>query len=124
MDIEGEYRYQRYWSEGSEYDHQRHQIEVGVGATLPYEINLRVSGRYAYVPYGNPTVFPDPGATSLDDDDREEHETGVRVSLTRAIGEHVLVTTRYSRTRNRSSADVFDYTRDLFGVSVRVGLGG
>ncbi|MEM9174651.1 MAG: tetratricopeptide repeat protein [Myxococcota bacterium] len=122
--LEGEYRYQRYWSEGSEYDQQRHQIEVGVGAMLPFELQLRVSGRYAYVPYGNPTVFPDPGTSLLDDDDREEHETGVRLSLSRAIGDHVLVTTRYSRTRNRSSADVFDYTRDLFGVSVRVGLGG
>lgn len=122
--LEGEYRYQRYWSEGSEYDHQRHQIEVGVGATLPFEIGLRVSGRYAWVPYGNPTVFPDPGTLVPDDDDREEHETGVRISLSRAIGEHLRVTARYSRTRNRSSAEVFDYTRDLFGLSVRVGLGG
>ncbi len=131
--LEAEYRYQRYWSEGREYDHQRHQIEVGVGATLPLELELRVRGRYAYVPYGSPTVFADPSAIAntptgetvvLNDDDREEHETGVRISLSRAFGERVLVTTRYSRTRNRSNADVFDYTRDLFGVSVRVGLGG
>jgi len=138
--IEGEYRVQRYWSEGSEYDHQRHQVEIGLGAVLPFEIELRVRGRYAFVPYGNPTVFPDPsdldaaiagGGTPPDTNliflstrDREEHETGVRISLSRALGEHVLVTTRYSRTRNRSNADVFDYTRDLFGVSVRVGLGG
>lgn len=131
--LETEYRYQRYWSEGSEYDHQRHQIEIGLGAVLPFEVELRVSGRYAYAPYGSPTVFADPSAIAntppsgtvvLNDDDREEHETGVRVSLSRAIGEHVLVTTRYSRIRNRSNADVFDYTRDLFGVSVRVGLGG
>lgn len=135
--IEGEYRYQRYWSEGREYDHQRHQIEIGVGVQLPFEIGLRVSGRYAYAPYGNPTVFPDPedvetAANDSPDEtvyrlspkDRVEHETGVRVSLQRAFGEHVLVTTRYSRTRNRSNADVFDYARDLFGVSVRVALGG
>lgn len=137
--IESEYEYRRYWSEGSEYDHQRHQVELGFGIQLPLEIGLRVRGRYAYVPYGNASVFPDPSdveaarrvppATTgseylLDNSARREHMTGVRVSLARAIGEHAVVTLRYSRTRNRSSADVFDYTRDLFGLSVRFGLGG
>lgn len=135
--IEGGYTYQRYWSEGSEYDHQRHQIRIGVGALLPFEIGLRVSGRYAYAPYGNPSVFPDPSDVAaatepagggreyfLDPGERREHLTGVRVSLERAIGEHVVLTTRYSRTRNRSTADVFSYTRDLFGISLRVALGG
>lgn len=142
--IEGEYLYQRYWSEGSEYDHQRHQIEIGFGVLLPFEIGLRVSGRYAYLPYGNPSVFPDPSdvaaATArppnppdpgqdaleyfLDHSSRREHETGVRVSLERALGEHVVLTTRYSRSRNRSTSDVFSYTRDLFGISIRVALGG
>lgn len=134
--LEGEYRYQRYWSEGSEYDHDRHQVELGFGVKLPFEIGLRMSGRYAYSDYAHPSVFPDPSdvarATAagagtvyfLSGRDREEHETGLRVSLERAIGQHVVLTTRYSRTRNRSNADVFSYTRDLFGVSVRVGLGG
>lgn len=133
--IEGEVRYQRYWSEGSEYDHHRAQIELGIGARLPFEIGLRVSGRYAYLPYDNASVFPDPSDVAvatgspgnqyfLSNNDREEHETGVRISLERAIGEHVVMTARYSRTRNRSNADVFDYARDLFGVSVRVALGG
>lgn len=82
------------------------------------------------MPYGSPTVFPDPKVVSsnqeyvLSSRNREEHETGVRVSLERAIGESVVVTARYSRTRNRSNSDVFDYERDLFGVSVRVSLGG
>ena len=76
------------------------------------------------------STFPDPSDLVanqqyfLDISPRNEHETGVRVRLERAIGEHVVVSTRWSRTRNRSTADVFDYTRDLFGVSVRVGLGG
>ncbi len=142
--IEAEYRYQRYWSEGSEYDHQRHQVEIGFGVVLPFEIGLRVIGRYAYVPYANASVFPDPSDVALasiattvppnpsstgneyflDPREREEHETGIRVSLTRAFGQHVVLTTRYSRTRNRSTADVFSYSRDLFGVSIRVGLGG
>ncbi len=127
---EAGYRFARYWSEGTEYDHRRHEVELGIGVELPFEIGLRASGRYAYVPYGSPTVFPDPKVVSsnqeyvLSSRNREEHETGVRVSLERAIGESVVVTARYSRTRNRSNSDVFDYERDLFGVSVRVSLGG
>lgn len=134
--LQGEYRFHRYRSAGSEFDHQRHQVELGFGARLPFAVDLRVRGRYAYSPYENPSVFPDPSdvvdATGspigevyfLDTRNRREHETGVRVSLERAIGERVVLTARYSRTRNRSNADVYDYARDLFGLSVRVGLGG
>lgn len=132
--IEGGYRYQRYVSQGREYDHQRHQIELAAGIRLPLEIDLSVRGRYAYVPYDNRSVFPDPKdealaaqtpdtAYFLDASARREQEAGVRVALQRAFGEHVLVAVRWSRTRNHSTADVFDYARDLVGVSVRVGWG-
>ncbi len=127
--VESEYLYNRYESEGSEYDHERHQLELGLGAELPFAIQLSVRGRYAYVPYGNPTTFPDPsdiGASQpyfLDHRRRREQETSVRVLLERAFGEHVVVSTRWTRTRNRSTADSFDYTRDLFGLSVRIGFG-
>lgn len=130
--IEGGYRYQFYVSQGREYDHQRHQLELAAGIRLPLAVDLSVRGRYAYVPYANRSVFPDPSdvpddantAYFLDSSARREQETGVRVQLQRAFGEHVLVSARWSRTRNRSTADVFDYTRDLFGVSVRFGWGG
>jgi len=123
-------------SQGREYDHQRHQIELGAGIRLPLAIDLSIRGRYAYVPYANRSVFPDPKdeqasidagpdtAYFLDPSARREHETNVRIALQRAFGKHVLVSARWSRTRNRSTADVFDYTRDLVGISVRVGFGG
>jgi len=128
--IEGEYLYESFAAKGREYDHQRHQIELGIGARLPLDLLLRVSGRYAYVPYANPSVFPDPSDVVdgqpyfLDPSARREQETGLRISLQRAFGEHVLVTARYARTRNHSTADVFSYTRDLIGLSVRIALGG
>lgn len=127
--IEGEYLYNRYEAEGSEYDQERHQLELGLGAELPFEIQLSVRGRYAYIPYGSMSTFPDPsdvGVTQpyfLDNSRRREQEAGVRVRLERAFGEHVVVSTRWSRTRNHSTADAFDYTRDVFGVSVRIGFG-
>ena len=130
--IEGGYRYQIYLSKGREYDHQRHQIELAAGVQLPLAIDLSVRGRYAYVPYANATIFPDPSdvpaapntAYFLDHRARREQETGVRVQLQRAFGEHVILAARWSRTRNRSTADVFDYTRNVFGLSLRIGWGG
>lgn len=133
--IEGGYRYQLYRSQGREYDHQRHQIEVGAGIRLPLAVDFSIRGRYSYVPYSNASVFADPADTRepryandtayfLDGSARREHETNVRIALQRAFGRHVLVSARWSRTRNRSTADVFDYTRDLVGVSVRLGWGG
>ncbi len=130
--VEGGYRYQIYLSQGREYDHQRHQLELAAGIRLPLEIELSVRARHAYVPYANRSVFPDPSdvpdvpdtAYFLDHRARREQETGVRVQLQRAFGEHVLLSARWSRTRNRSTADVFDYTRDLFGLSLRIGWGG
>ena len=130
--IEGGYRYQFFVSQGREYDYQRHQLELAAGIRLPLDLDLSVRGRYAYVPYANRSVFPDPSdvpatadtAYFLDPSARREQETGVRVQVQRAFGEHVLLSARWSRTRNRSTADVFDYTRNLFGVSVRIGWGG
>jgi len=132
--VQGEYRYQRYWSEGSEFDQQRHAFEIGLGAQLPLEIGFRLSGHYAYAPYGNASVFPDPRDIErapappvpyfLSTRDREEHQVGVRASLERAFGNHVVGTLRYSRMRNYSNADVFSYVRDLIGISFRVGFGG
>lgn len=128
--IEGGYRYQLFASQGSEYDHQRHQIELGAGIRLPLAVDLSIRGRYAYLPYANATIFPDPKDELaavpyfLDRSDRREHETAVRIALQRAFGEHLLVALRWSRTRNRSTADVFDYDRNLVGISLRVGFGG
>lgn len=129
---EAGYRYQLYLSQGREYDHQRHQVELAAGIRLPLAVELSVRGRYAWVPYANRSVFPDPSDVSdvpdtayfLDHRARREQETTVRVQLQRAFGEHVLLSARWSRTRNRSTADVFDYTRDLFGLSLRIGWGG
>ncbi|MFK7896240.1 MAG: tetratricopeptide repeat protein [Myxococcota bacterium] len=134
--LEGEYLHSRYWSEGQEYDNQRHQAELSFGVELPFAIQLRATGRYAYVPYDNRSSFPDPDdipipplngdnevAYPLDPRNRKEQEVGVRVVLERAFGENILVRARWSRTEVYSTSDVFEYDRDLFGVSVRVGFG-
>ncbi len=130
--VEGEYLYSRYWSEGSEYDNQRHQAQIGFGVELPFAIQFRATGRYAFVPYDNRSSFPDPDPIppvlgtpyELDPRNRREQEVGVRVVLERAFGENVLVRARWSRTEVFSTSDVFEYDRDLFGFSVRVGFGG
>lgn len=131
--LEGGYRYQHSFTQGREYDHERNQVELGAGIRLPLAIDFSVRGRYAYLLYSHRSVFPDPkdelasGSIApyfLDPSNRREHEASVRVQLQRSFGKHVLVAARWARTRNYSTADVFDYARDVFGVSVRVGWGG
>ena len=133
--LQGDYQYSRYWSEGSEYDNQRHQAQLSFGVELPFAIHFRATGRYAYVPYGNRSSFPDPDAVQeafdagadtpyvLDPRNRREQEAGVNLVLERGFGENILVRARWSRTEVFSTSDVFEYDRDLFGFSVRVGFG-
>ncbi len=128
--LRGALLFQRYWADGSEYDNRRHQIEIEAGAVLPFELSLRVGGSFAYVAYDNRTSFPDPSNNpsgrqyALQARQRRERETGVWIELDRPIREHVIVSARFRRTRNRSNAEVFDYDQNEVGFSVRVALGG
>ena len=124
--LSGEYLYHRYWARGAEYDHQRHQIEVEMAAVLPLEIGLSVGGRYAYVPYDNNSIFPDPPVAriyTLPSRRRREQETGVWVRLERDLIENLTLAAHYRRTRNRSNTEVFDYDRNIFGLSLRFAIG-
>jgi len=129
--IEGELRYQRFQTQGREFDRQRHQVELAAGVELPWALRFTARGRYAYVPHDDPTTFPDPGGLppgggvqlGLDAARRREQETFVQLRLERAFGPHVRVAADWSRTRNHSSSDVFDYDRNVLGISVRIVLG-
>ncbi len=129
--IEGELRYQRYQTQGQEFDRQRHQVELAAGLELPWALRFSARGRYAYIPHDDPTTFSDPRdlppgggvQLGLDAARRREQETFVQLRLERAFGRHVLVAADWSRTRNHSNSDVFDYDRNVVGVSVRIVLG-
>jgi len=129
--IEGELRYQRFLTEGREFDRQRHQVELAAGLELPWALRFSARGRYAYVPHDHPTTFVDPGDVppgggvqlGLDAARRREQEIFVRLRLERAFGRHVLVAADWSHTRNHSNSDVFDYDRQVVGVYVRIVLG-
>lgn len=132
--MSGAYGYNRYWARGPEYDQRSHQIEVEAGIGLPFSVAMTVGGRFAYRAFDNSTVFPDPAAVpapvaggaryALRPRDRRERETGVWVRLTRPITDSIVVTASFRRTRNRSNAEVFDYDRNLYGLSMRIGFGG
>jgi len=127
--LEGGYAYQRYWANGEEYDLQRHQVSLEAGLELPLSVMLRVGGRYARVLYDSPTIFPDPERVlagrqyPLGNRKRRETETGVWVILERQLIESMVLSASYRRTRNRSNAEVFDYDRNVFGLSLKVSFG-
>ena len=94
---------------------------------MPFEVALRVGGRFAYVPYDNNSVFPDspvPRIYTLPSRQRREREVGIWVRAERELLEHVTLSAHFRRTRNFSNTEVFDYDRNVVGLSIRVALGG
>lgn len=130
--VAGGYRYHRYWARGAEYDRHRHQVELEIGGTLPFDVSMTFGGRFAYDLYDNNSIFPDGPASgvellnafTLPSRRRREQETRLWVRLEKAITEQVALTAHYRRTRNRSNTEVFDYERNVVGFSLRVALGG
>lgn len=125
--VSGEYLYHRYWARGAEYDHQRHQVEIEAGATLPFDVFLKVGGRFAYSSYDNNSVFPDPPVPriyTLPSRQRRDRESGVWVEMSKALMENITLGAYFRRIRNRSNTEVFDYDQNAVGASLRVALGG
>jgi hypothetical protein len=115
---------------GVEYSYREYGVRARWRTTLPWSVVLELDGAWAWRPYRHPTTFPDPGGLvagrqyGLRGSDRREEELRTVVGLERPLGEHVRVSTRWSYTRNRSTADVFDYRRHVIGAYLTVALGG
>ena len=54
---------------------------------------------------------------------RREQELRTEVSLLRPITDRVVLEARWTWNRNRSTASVFDYTRNIVGAYVTFGFG-
>lgn len=122
------YRYAHFDAEGEEYSHDTHEASLGVAAELPYQLGFDASTLFAYKPYRNATTFPDPSDLALasyplSGERRRERQWQVSTSLSRPLGEQVLVAARWRYIDNDSNADVFDYDQHVLGVYVTLGLG-
>jgi len=124
------YRFHRFDAEGREYGYHAHEVRASARTGLPAGLEAAVFASYAYRPYDDPTTFPDeddvePGRRyPLPGGRRREQEVRVEVVLRRPLGEHLSVAGEWRYTRNHSTADTFDYERNVVGVFLELELGG
>ena len=124
------YRFHAFRADGREYTFDAHELLAGARLPLPASWTLALDVFLAWRPYRHPSTFPDPDALvagrayALDDEDRRERELRSSVAVERALGEAVRVGAAWRYTRNRSTAEVFDYERHVVGAYLTVGFGG
>lgn len=119
--IWGGYRFRRFSARGAEFSFNAHEIELGAVTSLPAGFDLAASGHHAWRDYRHPTTFPDPAGVfagvqyGLSRSDRSERELRTQLVLGRNLTPNLRLEGRWQHERIRSTADLFDYRRDIFG---------
>ncbi len=117
------FRYQRYDSEGSEYEYNAYRFGLGVMRELPWKITADLYASYEYRPYDNPSTFQDPPASGLfNASDRREHSWRVGLMIQRPITPLVTASLVYNYYKNDSNVQLYDYDRNIVGLRLSVSL--
>lgn len=120
--LRGGYFYHRYFSRGTEYRFEAHEVQLGFDALLPFELELDVLGRFVYQPFDHPSTFPTPPPTTngteygLKSRRRLDKLWDVAVVLERDLGKYLTLAARYWYQNNISNVDAFDYDRSIVGA--------
>ena len=108
----GALAYRRFTADGSEYSFDSPELELGFDAALPAELSLTAAARYAFRPYRHRSSYEEPPFSRA----RREHEWRTDVALERALWRGLSIEARWRFQRNRSTAQVFDYSRHVVGL--------
>jgi len=106
--------YRRFTADGTEYSFDSPELELGFDSALPAQLSFTGAARYAYRPYRHATSYEQPEFTH----DRTEHEWRTDLALARPLWRQLSIETRWRYQRNRSTAEVFDYSRHVVGLYV------
>jgi tetratricopeptide (TPR) repeat protein len=122
------YQYDRFVSRGSEYTYQAHAIAAGVRVGLPWRVALDVSGSFTFRPFRNATTFPNEPLFydeeyGLPTNRRRETSYAVDVVLERPINKWLSASTRWHMETTHSTAQVFDYDRQIIGAYLSATFG-
>ena len=101
--------YRHFNADGSEYAFDSPEFELGWESLLPAKFVFAGSARYAFRPYRHDSSYAPFG-------ERTEHEWRTQLSLRRALLRQLALETRWRYQRNRSSVDVFEFTRHVVGL--------
>jgi tetratricopeptide (TPR) repeat protein len=108
--LTGALAYRRFSADGTEYSFDSPEFELGFESELPAALTLAGAARYAYRPYRHDTTFEVPARR------RTEHEWRTELALRRLVWRQLGLETRWRYQRNRSTADVFDFSRHVLGL--------
>lgn len=114
--------FERYDSQGSDWEGWGFGATAGVRQKLPWQLTLDVDAVYLHRPFDSPSSYPDPDRIvfgqeyPLSNDDREDDYVEVDVRLEKPITDRLTASVRYDYLRNFSNEAVFDYDRHLVGA--------
>jgi hypothetical protein len=120
--LRGGYRYQRYNARGSEYSHEAHEVRLGAGVELLFDLGLDLQASYAYRSYRHSSTFPDPDGLlfgqqyALSSERRRERVLRFDAIIKWYFSERLTASIRYSYLDNDSNVEVFDYDRNIIGA--------
>ena len=130
------YRFERKWTDGSEYSGLSHLFHVGFLATLPLGFEWDTGTSFEYEPYSNRSIFaidtepaPDPenpaetirvNSNAADDRSRRDRTWYFGTNISKLITENVRISTAYSYTDVDSNVGVYSYERHIVGGYVTV----
>jgi len=126
------YYYDTQRSEGSDWDYNGHEVNLGVQTPLWAGITLDVYGSYYRFNYRNVNSFScctdargglgildlNPVSPSLDTQIRTDNRFTGGIVLSRDLGPYFTLSAGYVRTRNQSDIDFFYYRRNLVTLAV------
>lgn len=122
------YQYDRFVARGTEYTYQAHAVAGGIRVGLPWSAALDVSGAWAYRPYRHPSTFPNQPLIEnteyvLSATRHRETSYAVDVVVERPITTWLSASARWHLERTDSTAEVFDYHRQIVGAYLTATLG-
>jgi tetratricopeptide (TPR) repeat protein len=102
--------YRGFSADGTEYSFDSPEVELGIESTLPSRFVLGAGLRYAFRAYRHPSTYGPPSG------DREEQDWRTELSLRRPVWRQLHLEARWRYQGNRSTSDVFDFTRHVVGL--------
>jgi len=122
------FAYRRYWAKGSDWDYAGYRVSAGLDVDLPWELEFDAEGSWEYLPFDNPSSYPDPPLIengmpyTLPTEDRLDKVGRFTAILTRPITRRIEVSARYDYIRNDSNVAVFNYDRQVVGLYLSLDL--
>ena len=108
--LTGALAYRSFSADGTEYSFDSPELALVWDVALPAQFSFGAGFRYAYRHYRNPTTYEVPPR------ERTEHDWRTELSLRRPVWRQLSLETSWRYQRNRSTADVFDYSRHVAGL--------